>query len=164
MVIGCSGAGKSTITRELESALGLPSVHLDAHYWRPGWERPPDTEWETVLARLVAADRWIHDGNYVTTMPMRLPRADLVVFLDVGRWRCLWRVVTRAARREEMAPGTPHRVALRHLRYVWRFPKDSRPKVSAALTDHDGPVVRLRTPRQVRRFIAGLPGTTTARP
>ena len=160
MVVGCSGAGKSTITRALGEAYGLPAVHLDRHFWRPGWRASPPGEWERTLAALVAEDEWIHDGNYVSTMEWRLPRADLVVFVDTSRARCVWRVLKRRLRgnRVHDIPGCPERIDLQHFVYLWRFPGDHRVRVLDALSAHPN-VVRLRTPRQVRRFVEALPTT-----
>lgn len=117
-------------------------------------ERLSDAEWELKVRELIAADRWIHDGNYRTTMSLRLPRADLVVFLDMSRWRCLWRVIKRRLMTRQHIPGCSDRVTWEFLRYVWNYPKRSRPRVLGHLQTHGGPVVRLRSPGEVRRFLA----------
>lgn len=36
LILGCGGAGKSTLARRLGAATGLPVVHLDGLYWQPG--------------------------------------------------------------------------------------------------------------------------------
>ncbi len=36
-VVGCGGAGKSTLATALGRLTGLRVVHLDRHYWQPGW-------------------------------------------------------------------------------------------------------------------------------
>ncbi len=40
-IVGCAGAGKSTLARLLGQILGLPVFHLDALFWRPGWVETP---------------------------------------------------------------------------------------------------------------------------
>lgn len=157
MVVGCAGAGKSTVTVALHRAFGLPIVHLDRLYWKPGWVRTADDEWTARLRELVADDTWIHDGNYGSTMDFRLPRADLVVFVDTPRRRCLYRAFKRRIRGNRIhdIPGCPETIDREFLSYVWRFPHDDRVKLLAALVDHPR-VVRLRTRRQTREFLAGL--------
>lgn len=56
-IIGCAGSGKSTLARRLAAKTGLPAVHLDQHYWRPGWVEPPREEWQARAAALAGAER-----------------------------------------------------------------------------------------------------------
>ena len=37
MIIGCGGAGKSPLARELGEILPLDVYHLDAPFWKPNW-------------------------------------------------------------------------------------------------------------------------------
>lgn len=82
LIIGSSGSGKSTLARQLGAKLELPVVHLDRHYWHPGWVYI-HYEWQRTVAKLVQREEWIIDGNYRSTLEMRLEAADSVVFLDL---------------------------------------------------------------------------------
>jgi adenylate kinase family enzyme len=78
------------------------------------------------------------DGNYTGTLPLRLSRADAVIWLDYPRRLCLGRVLARIAKdhgrvREGMPAGCPERFDLEFLRYVWNFNARSRPRIVAAL-------------------------------
>ena len=64
LVIGISGAGKSTFARELAARIGLPLIHLDKEFWRPGWVTTQQPQWRARVAALAAQDTWIIDGNY----------------------------------------------------------------------------------------------------
>jgi adenylate kinase family enzyme len=77
-----AGAGKSTFAGQLSAKTGLPVIHLDVYFWKPGWVQPSDTEWRAVQNTLLAGEAWIADGNYHETLDLRLARADTVVFLD----------------------------------------------------------------------------------
>jgi len=88
-VVGSGGAGKSTFARALGGVTGLPVVHLDEHYWRPGWVEPSKTEWSAIQTDLVSRDRWIMDGNYGGTFDVRFARADTVIVLSLPRAACL---------------------------------------------------------------------------
>ena len=163
-VIGCGGAGKSTLARALGQRLGLSVVHLDEEYWSPGWRPAEPAAWRTRQEDLVATDRWIIDGNYVSTLDVRLSAADTVVFLDMAPWRCAGQATRRvlAGRgRANTAPGCLERLDRRHLSFlryiVWHFSRRVRPRVLHALTEHapTTPVIRLTSPVEVRRFAVG---------
>ena len=160
VVLGSSGAGKSTVAAALAQRTGLPLVHLDEHFWQPGWRMPAEQPWRQAQRRLVSAPTWVLDGNYSSTYDERLPLADTGVVVEAARWRCLLRVLRRTwqARGTELAPGCPHRVDLGHLRYVWQFPRRHRPRLDAALAalGPDVVVVRLRGSRATRRFLTTL--------
>ena len=112
LAIGSGRAGKSTAARAIAAAAGLPLVHLDRVFWHAGWQPTPDEEWARIVDALIAEEEWVIDGNYGGTLPSRLARAEAVVFLDVPRSTCLWRVIKRAARhrsrpREDMPRAAP---------------------------------------------------------
>lgn len=163
LLIGSGGAGKSTVARRLGAATGLPVVHLDARFWRPGWTPTPRDEWRRTVATLVAGDAWVMDGNYGGTLDLRLAACDTVVFLDLPRLVCLRRVVARALRhagrtRPDMAPDCPERLTLEFVRWVWRYPRRQRPAVLrrlAAAAEAGTRVVVLRSDAEVERFLAG---------
>jgi adenylate kinase family enzyme len=107
LVDGMMGSGKSTFARALASLTDLPVIHLDLYYWKPGWTRPSDDEWRERQRTLIAANAWIIDGNYNDTLPMRLERAETVVFLDTPWWVCANRAFVRGFRQPvgEMPEG-----------------------------------------------------------
>ncbi|HSM04283.1 MAG TPA: hypothetical protein VK858_06665 [Longimicrobiales bacterium] len=54
LVLGSGGAGKTTFALAFGEVTGLPVVHLDRHYWQPGWRAPPTPEWEATVRGLLA--------------------------------------------------------------------------------------------------------------
>ena len=140
-VIGSGGAGKSTFAARLGERTGLPVVHLDREFWRPGWVETPAGEWRRRQEELASGGAWIMDGNYGATLDVRLSRADTVVFFDLPRLVCLRRAVWRALRhrgRAVQAAGCPERLDPQFLRWVWRYPTRSRPRVVDALERYAG--------------------------
>jgi adenylate kinase family enzyme len=159
-VLGCAGAGKTYVARQLARLAGLPYVDLDRLFWQPGWRVPEEAAWRAVQRGLVAGSEWVLDGNYASTYDERLPLADTVVVLETPRWRCLARVLVRRVRRRgvEVAPGCPDKLDAGFLAYVWRFPRRARPRLDAALAalGPDVRIVRLRTRRDAAVFLSGL--------
>lgn len=168
-VVGSGGAGKTTLANTLGRKLNLPVIHLDEHYWRPGWVPTPREEWRTRQRELVAAEKWIIDGNYSSTLDLRLARADLVVVLAFARWRCLLGVVRRWTTnygRGVQARGCPERVSLEFLKWVWDYPTNGRKRLDAALAEYaqGAQVVELDGPSRVSRFLASLDQLTESGP
>ncbi|KAJ7281030.1 hypothetical protein C8J57DRAFT_1300696 [Mycena rebaudengoi] len=65
-VVGNSGAGKSTVGKELARVLNVQFITLDALFWKPGWEQSTNDEMrERVEKALDETDgSWVVDGNY----------------------------------------------------------------------------------------------------
>jgi adenylate kinase family enzyme len=159
-VVGPGGAGKSTFASALGARLDLPVVHLDRHYWRPGWVEPSKQEWVDLQSALVAADRWVMDGNYGGTLDIRFARADTVIVLEPSRLTCVAGALRRTLAnrgRAVQAPGCPERLDLDFLRWIWRYRRDSRPRLDAALARHPHlRVVELRSRRSAATFLDRL--------
>jgi len=163
LVIGISGAGKSTFSRALAVRTGLPLIHLDTEFWQPGWKVTPREAWRAKVADLVAREAWIMDGNYGASLDLRLPRADTVLWFDYGRGICLLRATRRVIStygqvREDLAPGCPEKLDLEFLRFIWDFNAKSRPQIVTMLAEHGchlQPVV-FRRDRDAARFLAGV--------
>lgn len=159
LIIGSPGAGKSTLAAELARRTGLPLIHLDRHHWRPGWIEPDEATWGEEVAALISGPRWVMDGNYGGTLALRLTRADTVIDLDLPLWLCLARLVRRWLRhrgrvRGDMAEGCPEQLPFEFLAYATAFPRQGRRRIEAKLNGYSGRVVRLRSPAEVRRFLA----------
>ena len=134
LVIGSGGAGKSTFATRFGEATGLPVVHLDACYWRPGWDPTPKEEWTRTVDEIAAREAWIMDGNYSGTLDRRLAACDTVIFLDLPRAVCIRRVLWRSLRywgrsRPDMAPGCPERMTLEFVQWVWKYRRKHRPGI-----------------------------------
>jgi adenylate kinase family enzyme len=160
LVIGHPGAGKSRFSSKLGVKIGLPVIHLDKEFWRPGWVETAKDEWRRRTEMMVNGDEWIIDGTYDGTLDIRLVRADTVIFLDYSRYLCLWRVIKRIVSgfgevRPDMARGCPERVDLGFLRWVCNYRRNRYAKISECLRTYytHGKLVVLRDPADAIQFL-----------
>lgn len=163
MVIGCGGAGKSTLARQLGGITGLPVVHLDQIWWKPGnWQHITREEFDRQLAEEMEKDAWILDGNFNRTLEARLERCDTVVYLDYPRLVCLKNWLSRVIRnwgtaRPDMASGCVEWFDPEMAGWIWKFNKQNRKRYYALLSQQqDKTVIILKSRRQARRFLEQL--------
>jgi adenylate kinase family enzyme len=166
LVIGMAGAGKSTFSRALSARTGLPVIHLDVHYWKPGWIKPSESEWRDTQRDLLTGPTWIADGNDPESLDLRLERADTVVHLETPWWICAGRAFLRGLRKPmgEMPEGSDDS-AIRRLRDEWRLVgaiwrhRRSEPEHARAMISQHGrhvAVYRIGSKREARSFLGAL--------
>ena len=170
-VVGNSGSGKSYLAQRLADRLGVPHLELDALHHRPGWQEAPVEEFRSALitAMREAEARcggWVADGNY-RGRAADLLRPDVFVWLDYSRpvvfARVLRRTLARVAFRRQLWSGNRERwrtLVKRDplqniLLWSWSMHDPYRERWEAeARADTEASWVRLRTPRETRRWLA----------
>jgi adenylate kinase family enzyme len=163
LVLGPSGSGKSTFAEKLAGLIGVPCIHLDTHYWKPNWVETPQEEWFEVVGELISQDSWVMDGNYSSTLEMRIKRADTAIFLDVSRWLSFWRVfkrrlLHRGQVRPELAPGCYEKIDFDFVKWIWNYPNRSRPVVDRILSENSEgrKIIVLKSAKEASEFLVGV--------
>jgi adenylate kinase family enzyme len=161
LVIGPGGAGKSTLANQLGRLLNIEVLHLDKFYWQPGWIEMPKSEWLKTIEDLLRRDAWIMDGNYSGTLDVRFEACDTVIFLDMARTLCLWRVLKRIIlyrnkSRPDMAEGCRERFSLEFILWIWNYSSRTRPRIVSKLESNleEKKIIWLRSQSDVERFFA----------
>ncbi len=163
MIVGQPGSGKSTLARKLGDATGLPVFHMDHIHWTSGWvPRDDDARWPMVRD-IHAKEAWIFEGGFSKSWPERAERADILIWIDVGHWRRLWRVIFRFVRyynqeRPDMAEGCREgnwSEMADFLKFIWRTRHTSRDKIKALLDGQpeDKTIVTLHTIDEANAFV-----------
>lgn len=163
MVIGSGGAGKSTLARQLGERLHLDVYHLDALMWRPGWVMAPREERIDIQQQLVKKDQWIIDGNFGNTLDLRLQAADIVIFIDLPRIVCVYRVLKRGIRyrgttRPDMGASCEEKLDFAFLKWVWNFPDIQRLQLLQQIQQHPTQphLIHLKSSRAVRNYLQSI--------
>ena len=99
LVIGCPGSGKSTFSRSLHNVTGIPLYHLDMLYWNSDKTTVEKNVFISRLTEVLNKDQWIIDGNFSSTMSLRLSLCDTVFFLDYPTDLCLEGVEERRGKK-----------------------------------------------------------------
>ncbi|WP_143074632.1 hypothetical protein [Methylobacterium sp. ap11] len=108
-ILGSAGSGKSTLALRLGEKRHLPIIHLDRLFWEPGWQKTDKAVFRQRVEQAVSGDAWICEGNYASqTFALRMPRAELTVWLDTPRLifaLCIARRSVRTSDRPDLPAG-----------------------------------------------------------
>jgi adenylate kinase family enzyme len=160
-IIGCGGSGKSQLSRSLGSLTGITPVHLDGLYYDQQWKPLDKEKFAAVQRDLVTAAQWIIDGNYASSLPIRLQAADTVIFLDLPGWVCLWGIVQRRLRHrggQHKDIGVYNRITWNFVRYILSYRRQMAPRVRKLVADHaqNAQVVVLTSRHAIRGYLAAV--------
>ena len=161
LVIGSAGSGKTTFSKKLSIILNLPTIHLDKEYWKAGWVEPNHEEWEDKVKELLQKEKWIIDGNYASTLELRVKEADMIIFLDYNRFVCVNGVLKRVFKnrkkqREDLPEGCLDKLDLKFLKWVWDFPKKYKPRIIDILNRSNKEVVMLKSRKEAKLYLENL--------
>ena len=129
MIIGCPGAGKSTLARRLQEVTGLPLYYLDMLWHKPDRTTIPKEEFDRALAEIVSRDEWIIDGNYGRTLEMRMAACDTVLLLDLPLEICLSGAESRIGCERADMPWVEESFDPEFRQWILDFPRDNLPRI-----------------------------------
>ncbi|MDP9095710.1 MAG: AAA family ATPase [Pseudomonadota bacterium] len=162
IVVGCPGSGKSSLALRLGRKLGLPVVHLDVLYWRPGWQASDTVSFRTRVAEAIAGDGWVLDGSFSgLAFNLTLARADTLVIIERPRWLCQWRILWRSVfdrdpLRPDLPEGCREKLDWKLMREAWRYDRERQPVIETERLQFGADVraVRLSRDRDIDDFVA----------
>jgi hypothetical protein len=149
-IVGPVASGKTTLATQIGGKLDLPVLDLDAHYYGRD-PLPTAEEWAAKHDELIGSERWVIAGDYRAVADARFAVADAVVWLDLPRRACLYRVTKRKLR------GNPSPL-VDCWRWIWRYPNHGRHETATSLANPTLTcrIYRLHSSRDVASFLCNL--------
>ena len=156
IVIGCPGSGKSTVSRALHNKTGIPLYHLDMMYWNADKTTVEKSVFLERLSVVLEKDEWIIDGNYGSTMELRMAACDTVIFLDYPLDVCLDGIKERRGKPRSDMPWIETEEDAEFIEFIKNYNEQQKPKVLELLKKYsDKNIIILESREQADAFLNG---------
>ena len=156
IVIGCPGSGKSTVSRALHNKTGIPLHHLDMMYWNADKTTVEKSVFLERLSAVLEKDEWIIDGNYGSTMELRMAACDTVIFLDYPIEICLDGIKERRGKPRSDMPWIETEEDAEFIEFIKNYEEQQKPKVLELLKKHsDKNIIIFKSREQADAFLNG---------
>ena len=156
IVIGCPGSGKSTVSRALHNKTRIPLYHLDMMYWNADKTTVKKSVFLERLSAAIEKDEWIIDGNYGSTMELRMAACDTVIFLDYPIDVCLEGIKERREKPRSDMPWIETEEDAEFTEFIKNYNEQQKPKVLELFKKYDDKnIIILRSREQADAFLNG---------
>ena len=156
IVIGCPGSGKSTVSRALHNKTGIPLYHLDMMYWKADKTTVEKSVFLERLSVVLEKDEWIIDGNYGSTMELRMVACDTVFFLDYPLEICLDGIKERRGKPRSDMPWIETEEDAEFIEFIKNYEEQQKPKLLELLKKHsDKNIIIFKSREQADAFLNG---------
>ena len=148
IVIGCPGSGKSTFAKALHSKTRLPLTHLDMLFWNADKTTVEKDVFMQRLQAVLRQEAWILDGNFSSTLAMRMQECDTVFFLDYPVEVCLAGVRSRIGTVRTDIPWMETEEDPEFMEYIRNFSGGHREQILELLDKYQGKEIHIFATRE----------------
>ena len=100
------------------------------------------------------------DGNYGGTMEMRFEKADTIIFMNIGRIRCLYRATLRSysKKRVDLIKDCKEMMDWEFIKWIWNYPKNRKPWIITRLDElkKTKKVILIENHKDISTFIKNM--------
>ena len=151
IVIGCPGAGKSTFSRKLHIATEIDLFHLDSIYWNIDCTHISREELIQKQKEILKKNRYIIDGNFKSTLELRIKEADVVFLFDLPTEICIEGARKRKGNRPDMPCQLPFNDEL--IDFIKNFNRDVMPKIQLLIEKYNNNVIVFHSHKEADDYI-----------
>ena len=156
IVIGCPGSGKSTVSRALHNKTGIPLYYLDMMYWNADKTTVEKSVFLERLSAVLEKDEWIIDGNYGSTMELRMAACDTVIFLDYPLEVCLDGIKERRGKPRSDMPWIETEEDAEFIEFIKNYNEQQKPKVLELFEKYgDKDIIIFKSREEADAFLNG---------
>ena len=157
IVIGCPGSGKSHFSKELHTKTGIPIYHLDMMYWNADRTTVNKSVFLERLSEALSNEAWIIDGNYASTMEMRMQAADTVIFLDYPTDLCLDGIKQRRGKPRNDMPWFETEEDAEFIEFIKSYNAEQKPKVLKLLERYaEKQIITFKSRKEADEFLSRI--------
>ena len=157
IIIGCCGSGKSTFARQLHACTGIPLFHLDQLNWNADKTTVGKEVFLKRVQDVIQKDSWIIDGNYGSSIEMRMQACDTVFFLDYPVDICIQGIHERVGKIRADMPWVEDEVDEDLIEFVKSYEREDRPEVLNLLSRYKEKEIHLfRTRKDAKAYLESL--------
>lgn len=170
-VVGTSASGKSTFARDLAKVLDYPYIEMDQLFWKKDWVESSDEEFFSALEHSLEPEKWVLDGNYNRTCPIKWKKVTHIIWIDYSKTRTLVQAMTRAVKRifskKELWPGTNNFETFSRTFFskesvlLWSYNTYDQNRIRYQKLMNDPSyshikIIQIRSPKEAKTFLASL--------
>ena len=156
-IIGGSGTGKTTLTKNLGKELNLPVYHIDGIHHLKNWKIRDKDERDQIIGEIIQKKKWIIDGTYRSTLEQRVKEADIIICLDYSSFAqikgVVFRYIKNRGKEKEEIPGCREKLTLKFLFWVLNWRRTRRNDIMELLNKIDSnKIYRFKNRRQLNKW------------
>ena len=158
IVIGCSGAGKSTFARALAEKTGLPLCHLDLIWHKADKTHITREEFDLRLREWLDRPKWIIDGDFSRTLETRAEACDTIIFLDYPIEVCLEGVASRIGKDRPDMPWIEEEFDPDFRDWILAFQKERLPQIQSVIERYkaEKDIIVFKSRAEAAAFLDGI--------